>query len=101
MIYPSTKVARDALVAPESDETGLPVAANIGQFVTKFGKYVTQAACVHVGQVQSGHVQLLQASSQCSHWHRAWLQLGQLQSGQSHTAQESEQFAQLHAVHSS
>jgi hypothetical protein len=64
-------------------------------------QYGVHAACVHVEQVQSGHVQLLQASAQCSHWHMAWLQLGQLQSAQSHMAQESEQFAQLQASHSS
>jgi Bacterial regulatory protein, arsR family len=64
-------------------------------------KDAAHAACVHVEQVQSRHVQLLQPSAQCSHWHMAWLQLGQLQSAQSHTAQESEQFAQLQASHSS
>lgn len=30
-------------------------------------KYAVQAACVQVEHVQSGHVQLLQASVQCSH----------------------------------
>jgi hypothetical protein len=54
-----------------------------------------------VGQVQSAHVQLAQASVQPSHAHIAWLQVGQSHSAQSHRAQESAQCAHLHLSHSS
>lgn len=56
---------------------------------------------MQVGQVQSAHAQLLQASEQCAHWQALWLQVGHVQSAQTHIAHESAQLPHEHAVHSS